>query len=92
MEVEFNTGGEIQAEGVASDEQMRESMNASALKEQMAQVEQGNAQGCPTMPRVTLRPELFGEGLAQMDAAFHRQIDEQRKLLERGALPADLVR
>ncbi len=86
MQVEFNTGGEVQAEGIVCDEQMRGSMNASALTQQMAQVEQAHAQRCPAMHRVTLRPELLGEGLTQMDAAFHRQVDEQREFLARGEM------
>ncbi len=47
---------------------------------------------------ITCWPELFGEGLAQIDTTFHRQIDEQREFDaawrtaapdQRGALPAD---
>ena len=39
---------------------------------------------CPAMPRVRIWPELLGERLAQMDAAFYCQIDEQREFLARG--------
>jgi hypothetical protein len=66
------------------DEEVRRRINASALAQQMTQVEHGKAQGCPAMPRVRIWPELLGEVLAQMDAAFHRQIDEEREFLARG--------
>ncbi len=81
MEVKLDSGGEIQTEGVVLDEEMRHRNDASALTQQ---VMQAKTQGCPAMHRVTLRPELFGEGLAQMDAAFHRQVDEEREFLARG--------
>jgi hypothetical protein len=80
-EVEVESGGEIQTEGVAFDEEVRHSINASALTQHLTKMEQGNAQSCPTMHRVTFCPKQFGEFLAQMDAAFYRQIDEQRKFL-----------
>ncbi len=84
MEVEFDSGGEIQAEGVALDEEVRYRRNIGALAQQMTQVEHGKAQGCPAMPRVRIWPELLGEVLAQMDAAFYCQIDEEREFLARG--------
>src|SRR5260221_8309389 len=84
MEVELDSGGEIQAEGVALDEEVRHRINASALAQQITQVEHSNAQGCPAMPRVRIWPELLGEVLAQMDAAFYCQVDEQREFLARG--------
>jgi hypothetical protein len=64
IEVEVESGGEIQAESVTLDEEVRYRRNIGALKEQMTQMEQGNAQGCPAMPRVPFWPELFREGLA----------------------------
>jgi hypothetical protein len=81
MQVEFESGGEIQAKGVALDEQVRYRRNFSALTQQMTQVEQCNAQGCPAMLRVPFWSELHGEGFARIDAAFHRQIDEEREYL-----------
>src|SRR2546421_4463578 len=84
MQIEFDRGGEIQAEGVACDEEVRH--NVSALTQQMTQMEQGNAQSCSAMHRITFWPELFGEFLAQMDAAFHRQIEEKREFLACGEL------
>src|SRR5579859_311724 len=81
MEVEAECRSKIQAEGVAFDEEVRHGSNVSILAQQVTEMEQGNAQGCPTMHRVTFWPELFGEFLAQMDAAFYRQIDEERKFL-----------
>jgi hypothetical protein len=84
MKVEVERGGEIQAEGVTLDEEMRSSIGSSALIQQLAQMEQANTQGCPAMPRVTLWPELFGEGLARINAAFHCQIDKQGQFLARG--------
>jgi hypothetical protein len=62
-------------------------INASILTtppQQMTEMEQGNAQGCAAMPRVTFWPELLGEVLTQMDAAFYRQIDEEREFLACG--------
>src|SRR5258706_12392626 len=84
MEVEFDSGGEIKTEGVVFDKEMRRMINTGALTQHVTQMEQGNAQGCPAMPRVPFWPELFGEFLARMDAAFHRQIDEKREFLARG--------
>ena len=86
MEVEFDSGGEIKTEGVAFDEEVRYRRNIGALTQHMTQMEQSNAQGCAAMPRVTFGPELLGEFHAQMDAAFHRQIDEEREFLARGEL------
>ena len=74
----------MQAEVCALDEEVRESTLVCALTEQMAQVEQANAQGCPAMHRITFWPELFGEVFAQMDTGLHRQIDEQCEFLARG--------
>src|SRR5437588_11646478 len=84
MEVEFESGGEIQAEGVVFDEEVRYRKNIGTLTQHLTQMEQGNAQGCPAMPRVPFWPELLGEFLARMDATFHRQIDEEREFLARG--------
>ena len=84
MEVEFESGGEIQTEGVAFDEEVRDRRNVGALTQHMTQMEQGNTKGCPAMPCVPFWPELLGEVLARMDAAFHRQIDEEREFLARG--------
>jgi hypothetical protein len=84
LEVEFDSGGEIKTEGVACDEEVRHRINTSALAQQMTQMEQGNAKGCPAMPRVPFWPELLGEFLAHMEAAFHCQIDEEREFLARG--------
>src|SRR5947209_20617797 len=84
MEVEFDSGGEIQAEGVVFDEEVRYRKNTGTLTQHVTQMEQGDAQGCPAMPRVPFWPELLGEFLARMDAAFHRQIDEEREFLARG--------
>jgi hypothetical protein len=50
----------------------------------MAQMEQGDAKGCPAMHRVTFWPEQLGEVFAQMDAAFYCQIDEKREFLTCG--------
>jgi hypothetical protein len=61
IEVEVESGGEIQSEGVTLDEEMRYRRNIGALIKQM---EQGNAEGCPAMPRVPFWPELFREVLA----------------------------
>jgi hypothetical protein len=47
IEVEVESGSEIQTEGVMLDEEVRYRRNIGALKEQMTQMEQGNAQGCP---------------------------------------------
>src|SRR5579864_4451263 len=57
MQVEFDSGGEIQAEGVAFDEEVRHRINA--LTQQMTQMEQGNAQGCSALPRVPFWPEYL---------------------------------
>src|SRR6266705_2431617 len=84
MEVEFESGGELKTEGVVLDEEVRDRRNTGALTQQMTQMEQSNAQGCPAMPRVPFWPELLGELLARMDAAFHRQVDQQRQFLARG--------
>jgi hypothetical protein len=86
MEVEVDSGGEIQAEGVAFDEEVRHRINTSALTEHVTEMVEGNAQGCSTMYRVTFWPELFGAFLTQMDAAFYRQIDEEREFLARREL------
>ena len=64
MEVKFESGGGIQAESVTLDEEVRYRRDIGALIKQMTQVQQGNAQGCPAMPRVPFWPELFREGLA----------------------------
>jgi hypothetical protein len=82
MQIEFDRGGEIQAEGVALDEKVRHRI--SALTQQMTQMEQSNTKGGPSMPRVPFWPELLGEVLAQMDATLHRQVDQQRQFLARG--------
>ena len=63
-DIEVESRGEIQTEGVTLDEEVRYRRNIGALKEQMTQMEQGNAQGCPAMLRVPFWPELFREGLA----------------------------
>ena len=71
-QVEVDIGGEIKTEGLACDEEVRHRINTSTLTQQMTQMEQGSAQGCPAMQRVTFWPEQLGEDFAQMDAAFHR--------------------
>jgi hypothetical protein len=52
-EVEVESGSEIQAQGVALDEEVRYRINTSILTQHVTEMEQGNAQGCPAMPRVT---------------------------------------
>lgn len=47
-------------------------------------MKQGDAQGCPAMPRVTFWPEQLGECFAQMDAAFYYQIDDEREFFACG--------
>jgi hypothetical protein len=84
MEVEFESGGGIKSEGVAFDEEVRYRKNIGALTQHVAQMEQANAQSCPAMLRIPFWPQLLGEVLAQMDAAFHRQIDEEREFLACG--------
>ena len=84
MEVEFDTGGGIKSEGIALDEQVRYRNNIGTLTQHVTQMEQANAQRCAAMHRVTFGPELLGEVLAQMDAAFYCQVDEQREFLARG--------
>ncbi|HEV2663021.1 MAG TPA: hypothetical protein VGU68_20600 [Ktedonobacteraceae bacterium] len=83
MQVTFDMGGEIQSEGIACNEQMRSRATTSAFTQQMTQMEQANAQSSPTMARIPFGPEQLGEVLTQMDAAFHRQIDEERTFLTR---------
>jgi len=84
MQVEFDIGGEIQAEGIACDEEMRHTINSGILPQQMTQMEQGNAQSRSPMYRVPFWPKQFGEVLAQMEVAFHRQIEEEREFLACG--------
>src|SRR3989440_5964023 len=84
MQVEVDRGGEVKAEGVTFDDEVRYRRSTGALAQHVTQMEQGNAQGCAAMPRVPFWPELLGEVLARMDAAFHRQIEEQREFLARG--------
>src|SRR6266851_5679615 len=69
--------------GFEEDEEVRYRKNIGALTQHVTQMEQGDAQGCAAMPRVPFWPELLGEFLARMDAAFHRQIDEEREFLAR---------
>ena len=73
MEVEVESRGEIQAKGVACDEKVRHGIMALVLAAQVAEMEQGSAQGGPAMHRVLTGPELFGEFLTRMDATFYRQ-------------------
>src|SRR5579884_609771 len=84
MQVEVDIGGEIQAEGVASDEQVWSRISPSVLTQQMTQMEQANAQGCSAMQGVPFWPEQLGEVLAQMEAAFHPQVEQEREFLARG--------
>jgi hypothetical protein len=53
MQVEFDIGGEIKTEGLACDEEVRRRINTGTLTQQMTQMEQGDAKGCPPMLRVT---------------------------------------
>jgi hypothetical protein len=84
MQVEVESGSEIQAEGVAGNEEVRERINAQTLTQQVTEMEQGNTQSCPTMHGITFWPELFGEVLARMGVAFYRQIDEKREFFACG--------
>jgi hypothetical protein len=84
MEVEVESGGEIQAKGVACDEEVRVRITALVLTEQMTKMKQGNAQGCPTMHRILIWPEQLREFLARMDTVFYCQIDKECEFLARG--------
>ena len=84
MEVEVKHGGDIKAEGIACDEEVRERRSISILTQQVTQMEQGDTQGCPAMPRVPFWPELLGEVLARLHSAFHRQIEKERLFFARG--------
>jgi hypothetical protein len=84
MEVELGNGSEIQAKGIACDEEVRGRRNITILAQHVTQMEQANAEGCPAMLGIPLWPELLGEASARMDTAFHCQIDEEREFLACG--------
>jgi hypothetical protein len=64
MEIEIDSGGKVQPEGVALDEKMRDRLCASVVTEQVTEMKQGNAQGRPAMHCISFWPELFREHLA----------------------------
>ena len=76
MEVEVESGGEIQAEGVAFDKEVRHSINASALTEHVTEMEQAMRRAArPSSPSPLAR--TVRRVFAQRTAAFNRQIDEE---------------
>jgi starvation-inducible DNA-binding protein len=86
MQVELECGGEIQGKGVAGDEEVRHRILALVLAEQVTQMQQGNAQGRPAMPGVSIRPEQFGEVLARVDVVFDREVEKECEFLACGEL------
>ncbi|HEU5379747.1 MAG TPA: hypothetical protein VFV38_30350 [Ktedonobacteraceae bacterium] len=84
LQVHVERGSEIQAEGVACDEEVRRRI--TVLAQDVAEMEQSRAQGCAAMHRVLIGPELFREFLTRLDAVFDRQVDEEREFLARREL------
>jgi hypothetical protein len=84
MEIQIDSGGEIKAKSVAFDEEVRYRKTIGILSQHVTEMVQSNPQGCPAMLRIPFWPELLREFLTQMDVAFHRQIDEERKFLACG--------
>src|SRR2546430_1117762 len=73
----------IESKHIALNQQVSPLAWSVTALEELAQLEQGSAQGGSPVLGVQLRPERFGQGFARVQPTFHSQVDEQGQRLAR---------